>query len=550
VAKSLRKNKNMKLLSTSLLLAISLTATSLTAAKAPNFILIYADDLGYTQTSVAMMKERPETAHALHQTPNLDQLAANGMRFSNAYAPSPVCTSSRASIQHGKTTARVGCISLHDVVAAKKRVDLGANLSLAEMFKEADEDYVTAIFGKGCSPMGWFKDHGYDETDFIHKHPNGNGHGDWWEPADKTPIPLDDPKRLFSLAKTSTDFLKARAEDAKPFYLMISHYALHVRNMSLKSTRAKYLEIVAERNGIAGGIPDISRFDDNAVDMPKNLRAHWEKANYAAMVEDMDTSIGIVLDELEALGLADDTYVIFTSDNGGGSSNAPLQGGKAKMWEGGLRVPMIATGPGIPADTQCDTPVAQWDYLTTFHDLAGSATPLPEDLDGVSLRPALEQGNAGQLDERDTGFVFHFPAFYTVPITAYRDGDYKLMRQLNTGEIKLFNLVDDMGETKDLSQAMPEKTADMVRKMDAYLEKVGAWTMEEVYETRMEELGMWVDRGQQEVSRIQQDLEAAGLSPEKRQQFSAELKSKQATLKRHSDALAKQPSIMASERWM
>ena len=540
----------MKLLSTSLLLAISLTATSLTAAKAPNFILIYADDLGYTQTSVAMMKERPETAHALHQTPNLDQLAANGMRFSNAYAPSPVCTSSRASIQHGKTTARVGCISLHDVVAAKKKVDLSANLSLAEMFKEADEDYVTAIFGKGCSPMGWFKDHGYDETDFIHKHPNGNGHGDWWEPADKTPIPLDDPKRLFSLAKTSTDFLKARAEDEKPFYLMISHYALHVRNMSLKSTRAKYLEIVAERNGISGGIPDISRFDDNAIDMPKNLRAHWEKANYAAMVEDMDTSIGIVLDELEALDMADDTYVIFTSDNGGGSSNAPLQGGKAKMWEGGLRVPMIATGPGIPADTQCDIPVAQWDYLTTFHDLAGSATPLPEDLDGVSLRPVLEQGNAGQLDERDTGFVFHFPAFYTVPITAYRDGDYKLMRQLNTGEIKLFNLVDDMGETKDLSQAMPEKTADMVRKLDAYLEKVGAWTMEEVYETRMEELEMWVERGQKEVSRILQDLEAAGLSPEKRQQFSAELKSKQATLKRHSDALAKQPSIMASERWM
>lgn len=535
----------MKYLIISLLLTVSLVAE-----KAPNFILIYADDLGYTQTSVAMMKERPETAHALHRTPKLDQLAAKGMRFSNAYAPSPVCTSSRASIQHGKTTARVGCISLHDVVAAKKKVDLGANLSLAEMFNEAGKDYVTAIFGKGCSPMGWFKDHGYDETDFIHKHPNGNAHGDWWEPADKTPIPPDDPKRLFSLAKTSTDFLKARAEDEKPFYLMISHYALHVRNMSLKSTRAKYLEILAGSNGIVGGIPDISRFDDNALDMPKNLRAHWEKANYAAMVEDMDTSVGIVIDELEALGLADNTYVIFTSDNGGGSSNAPLQGGKAKMWEGGLRVPMIATGPGIPANTQCDTPVAQWDLLTTFHDLAGSAAPLPEDLDGVSLRPVLEQGNAGQLDERDTGFVFHFPAFYTVPITAYRDGDYKLMRHLNTGEIKLFNLVDDMGETKDLSVAMPEKTADMVRKLDAYLEKVGAWTMEEVYKTRIEELEMWVERGQQEVSRIQQELEAAGLSPEKRQRFSAELKSKQATLKRHSDALEKQPSIMASERWM
>jgi uncharacterized HAD superfamily protein len=124
------------------------------------------------------------------------------------------------------------------------------------------------------------------------------------------------------------------------------------------------------------------------------------------------------------------------------------------------------------------------------------------------------------------------------------------MRQLNTGEIKLFNLVDDMGESKDLSQAMPEKTADMVRKLDAYLEKVGAWTMEEVYAARMEELEMWVERGQKEVSRIQQDLEAASLSLEQRQQFSAELESKQATLKRHSDALTKQPSIMASERWM
>jgi|TARA_B100001093_G_scaffold142307_1_gene134785 arylsulfatase A-like enzyme len=532
------------------ILTLPFFVAALQAEKAPNFILIYADDLGYTQTSVPMMKERPATAHALHQTPNLDQLAAEGMRFSNAYAPSPVCTSSRASIQHGKTTARVGCISLHDVVAAKKQVDLGDNLSLAEMLHEANKDYITAIFGKGCSPMGWFKDHGYDETDFIHLHPNSNGHGDWWEPADKTPIPLDDPKRMFSLAKTSTDFLKARADDKKPFYLMISHYALHVRNRSLKSTRAKYLDIVAKENDITGGIPDISRYDDNATDMPKNLRALWEKANYAAMVENMDSSIGIVLDELKSLGLDDNTYVFFTSDNGGGVSNAPLQGGKAKMWEGGLRVPMIASGPGIPADTQCDTPVAQWDYLTTFHDLAGSHAPLPDDLDGVSLRPVLEQGNAGQLKDRDTGFVFHFPAFYTVPITAYRDGDYKLMRQLNTNEIKLFNVVDDMGETKDLSKAMPEKTADMIRKLDAYLEKVGAWTMEEVYETRLEELNMWKENRQKEVSLIQQKLKATDLSPAMRKQLNKELKSNQALLKKQTDKLANQSSIQNSASWM
>ena len=494
------------------ILTLTLSGVALCAEKAPNFILIYADDLGYTQTSVPMMKERPDTAHALHQTPNLEKLAASGMRFSNAYAPSPVCTSSRASIQHGKTTARVGCVSLHDVVAAKRGVDLGANLSLAEMFLESDQDYVTAIFGKGCSPMGWFKDHGYMVTDFIHQNPNGNGHGDWWEPADKTPIPLDDPKRLFSLAKSTTDFLKERADDEKPFYLMISHYALHVRNMSLKSTRAKYLQIIAEQHGIEGGIPDISRFDDNAADMPKNLRAHWERANYAAMMEDLDTSTGIVLDELEALGLADNTYIFFTSDNGGGASNAPLTGGKAKMWEGGIRVPMIVSGPGIPADTQCDTPVAQWDYLSTFHDLSGSKASLPDDLDSVSLRPVLEKGNAGQLAERDTGLVFHFPAHYTVPITAYRDGDYKLMRQLNTGEIKLFNVVDDMGETQDLAQSMPEKVAEMTRKLDAYLEKIDAWTMEEVYATRTEELEMWVTRGEKEIATIEAQLGEANLS--------------------------------------
>ena len=110
------------------LYALLLLAAPMAAEKAPNFILIYADDLGYTQTSVPMMRERPETAHELHQTPHLEKLAASGMRFSNAYAPSPVCTSSRASIQHGKTTARVGCVSLHDVVAKQRGIDFGDNL--------------------------------------------------------------------------------------------------------------------------------------------------------------------------------------------------------------------------------------------------------------------------------------------------------------------------------------------------------------------------------------------------------------------------------------
>lgn len=532
-----------------IILLFVLAATAVHAQEAPNFVFIYADDLGYTQTSVPMMRDRPELAHKLHQTPNLEKLAKRGMRFSNAYCPSPVCTSSRASIQFGMTTARVGCISIHDVVMNKKQVDFEKNLSIAEMFKEADKGYVTAFFGKGCTPLKWFKDHGYDVTDFIHTHPNGNAHGDWWEPTTKTPIPADDPKRVFSLAKTSINFLKERSKDKKPFYMMVSHYAVHVRNTSLKSTREKYLKILAKQRDIGGGVPDISRFDKNADEMPKNLRSIWETANYAAMMENMDSSIGIVLDELKAQGLEENTYVIFSSDNGGGQSNAPLQGGKAKMWEGGLRIPMIVAGPGIPANSQCDKPVAQWDYLTTMHDLVGSTAALPNNLDGISLRPVLEHGNNGQLKNRDTGLVFHFPAHYTVPITSYRDGDFKLMRHLNTGEIKLFNVVKDMGESNDLSKTMPEKTADMVRKLDTYLEKVGAWKMKEVYATRLEELEKWIADDTEKVAKINQQLKTDNLDAPDRKKLDAKLKSAQSRRTHHLNNLQKLNQDRHSVRW-
>ena len=540
----------MRLLTFSLLtLAVTFAVARVHAEESPNFVIIYADDLGYTQTSVPMMKGRPELAHKLHQTPSLERLASRGMRFSNAYCPSPVCTSSRASIQHGKTTARVGCISIHDVVMNKREIDLGKNLSIAEMIKEADDEYVTAFFGKGCTPMRWFKEHGYDVTDFNHKTPNGNAHGDWWEPAYKTPIPLDDPKRVFSLARTAQQFLDQRGKDQKPFYMMVSHYAVHVRNTSLKSTREKYLRLLATEHDIQGGIPDISKFDTNADAMPKKLQALWEKANYAAMMENMDASIGMVLDELKSQGLEENTYVIFSSDNGGGQSNAPLQGGKAKMWEGGLRVPMIVAGPGIAANSQCDKPVAQWDYLTTMHDLVGSNVALPDDLDGISLRPVLENGNRGQLAERDTGFVFHFPAHYTTPITAYRNGDFKLMRQLNSGELKLFNVVNDMGERNDLTQELPVKTAEMVRDLDAYLKKVGAWTMQEVYATRAEELENWIMQDQQRIADLTRQLNEPDVSELAREGLNEELADLLARLKHHRSNLEKLNKDRESQRW-
>ena len=276
------------------------------------------------------------------------------------------------------------------------------------------------------------------------------------------------------------------------------------------------------------------------------MKSHWERANYAAMMENMDTSIGMVLDRLNQLGMQKNTFVIFSSDNGGGASNKPLQGGKARMWEGGIRVPMIVAGPGIPANSQCDLPVAQWDYLPTMHKLSGSETPLPKDLDGVNLRSVLKKGNEGKLPKRDTGLVFHFPAYYTIPITSYRDGDYKLMRHLNTGEIKLFNVAKDMGETKDLSASMPEKRDSMVRNLDAYLKKVGAWTMEEVYETRLDELNKWIGEKQQQISDCQKKLKN---SPDDKQ-IKVQLKQAQDSLSKFQKTRSHVLANQSSSNWL
>ena len=216
------------------------------------------------------------------------------------------------------------------------------------------------------------------------------------------------------------------------------------------------------------------------------------------------------------------------------------------MWEGGIRVPMIVAGPNVEANSQCDVPVAQWDYLSTMHDLSGSFAPLPENLDGVSLRPVLEKGNVGKLAKRDTGFVFHFPAFYTIPITSYRDGDYKLMRHLNTGETKLFNVAKDMGETRELSKSMPEKKAAMVRKLDAYLQKVGAWTMEEVYETRFEELDKWISEKKKQLADCKEDLRENPKDKSHRERLKKAKESIAKLLKNRSQVEANQ----ASSNWL
>lgn len=451
------------------------------AAERPNFVIIYADDLGYADTSVQMMDADPSTRHDFIQTPGLERLAAMGARFSAAYSPTPTCTGSRLSIQMGKSPARLHYRNVFDVLSQKQRPDgYDDDFTMAEMLKQSDQNYVTAMFGKGCSTMGRLDQAGYDITDERPGEPggNGNGHGSWWDPKKKTPFPPDNPKRIHSLRKDSVAFIN-RYAGKQPFFLMVSHYAPHVPHMATKEA----LERVKQRWVAAGR-------DTEKIDSPASSVSN--EITYAAMIEEMDQTVGAIIDALKAKGELDNTYIVFTSDNGGGASqkrkidgvtrrfNGPLQEGKRSIFEGGIRVPTVIAGPEIKPGSQCDVPIVQWDFLPTFHDLSDSQTPLPSDVDGGRLRDVFVNGNNGKVDRAAPGLIFHYPCHYHPPISAIIIDDFKLMRHLNSGELKLFNIKTDYREEHDLTSMMPEKVAEMDAIREQYVRDVDGGTIQQV----------------------------------------------------------------------
>jgi len=460
------------------------------SAKAPNFILIYADDLGYADTSVQMMDAEPSTQNAFIQTPGIERLAEMGARFTAAYAPSPTCTASRISIQHGQSTAKIQYRNVFDVLSQVQRPDgYEAEITMAEMLKDLGTNYITAHFGKGCSAMGRFDEAGYDLTDENPGEPggNGNGHGSYWDPIkDKTPFPPDNPKRMHSLRKDAAGFLKKHA-GKQPFFMMVSHYAPHIpfvcTREAFERTKKRWIAAGYDTKGLEA-------LNDDPVNNPKGEAN--KKITYAAMVEEMDLTLVDVLDALEQTGELENTYIIFTSDNGGGHSekrkvdgeirrfNGPLQEGKRSIYEGGIRVPTVISGPGIKAGSQCDVPIVQWDFLPTFHDLSGSEAPMPPNTDGGSLRPVFKKGNKGKVKRIAPGIIHHYTCHYHPPISSIIMGDYKLMRHLNSNEFKLFNLKSDYREEKNLASAMPEKVKEMDQACRKYVKKVDGGTAEQV----------------------------------------------------------------------
>lgn len=439
--------------------ALLLTAASATlspAAQSPNIVFILADDLGWNATSVAMDPDVPYSKSDYYQTPNLERLAANGTRCSQSYAAAPICTPSRRSIHYGMTPAR------QHGERFPSTFNLREHESIPQALKKINPAYATALFGKWGSQMGAAPaEIGYDESD---------GPTDNWVGGMKFPHPeveflyriKDDPKQSFGIAGRAVAFIEQCAQEKRPFFLNVSFYAVHHDIECRMDTLQKYKGRRGEH--------------------------HFNEA-YAAMLDDMDAAIGRILASVQAAGIADNTYIVFTSDNGGepgygmgnfntdalkqnDSLNYPLKNGKGSLFEGGLRVPFIASGPGIAKGAVCRRPFAGWDLFPTLLELAGGTTGnLPPEIDGRSIRSALL---ALPSAAEPAALVFHSPYMDGRKMSALVEGQYKLIRCRDTDATYLIDLKSDLSESRDVSSQYPEITDRLQREMDRYLQNVNA----------------------------------------------------------------------------
>lgn len=460
---------------TLLTLLFSLAVVSAVSAQQepPNVVLIVADDLGWADLGCYGSR--------YHHTPSLDRLAREGVRFTQGYAAGPVCSPTRAALMTGKYPAR-----LHLTDWLPGRPDMPAQRLLRPPFRQElpleettlaellhTAGYATASIGKwhlggtGFEPTK----QGFDL----------NIAGDAAGSPKSYFAPFDqkggrDGKFLPALEQASpgeylTDRLATEAEQFidhnrdRPFFLYLPHFAVHTPLAAKKDLLRKYEEepkpILPQNNPI-----------------------------YAAMLESLDESVGRVLARLDALKLADRTIVIFTSDNGGlatiegpntpSTSNSPLREGKGYLYEGGLRVPLLVKWPGrAKPGTVCETPACSIDIVPTLAEICG--VPLAVAVDGVSLVRLLRQsGDLPVSQSQGRPLFWHYPHYSNQggrPGGAVRDGDDKLIEFYETGRLELFNLRNDAGESTNLADKFPEKTAELTARLRAWRGNVAAQDM-------------------------------------------------------------------------
>jgi len=425
----------------------------------PNFIVILSDDQSWVGTSWRMIPESPGTASDYFRTPNIERMAGQGMVFSSGYSPAPFCCPTRRSLQVSQTPARHEYQEDREGWPAIYR----QQLNIPRLLKQADPRYRTAHFGKwdhrydNISPA----DQGYEMSDGATGNGDGNGTGNGSGKKTGKTFQLRDPKLINSLTDRACAFLEQQVREERPFYMQVSHYAVHL--------------------DIQHSATAMERVESLTPGKKHNLET------FAAMTDDLDTGIGRLMEKVRELGLLENTYIFFMSDNGGRSSlpgskdrglglNHPLRGGKSSMYEGGIRVPFIVLGPGVKAGSVSPVPVTGLDILPTMADLAGYQPALPERMDGGSIKPVLQNAGVGEVKRQRPYLIFH-QAFDRTAQSAIRWGDFKLVKTWKSGQLELFNLSKDLSEANNLAAKLPQKTAELDQTLTTFLSQVKATTV-------------------------------------------------------------------------
>ncbi|MDG2180624.1 MAG: sulfatase [Mariniblastus sp.] len=432
-----------------------------TRADDPNIILIFIDDLGWKDVGCY--------GNDFIDTPNIDRLASEGMRFTDFYASGAVCSPTRCAVQSGQNQARIG-ITAHipghwrpfeRVITPLTTMALPLDtVTVAESMRTAG--YSTGYVGKwhlGQGAQFQPKHQGYDFSAVI-SGPHLPGRYRVLDSEGQKP--KAGQYRTEFEADVCVDFINRNKQ--KPFFLMLSPFAVHI---PLGAMAAK-----------------VEKYEDRAVELKRDL----PHPVYAAMVEHCDDLVGRIVEAVDAAGITENTMIVFTSDNGGlyrrydyrpaaddnVATQDPLKGEKGTLYEGGVRVPLIVKYPPVvKANSVCAEPTISHDFYPTFVELAGGVLPKNQTIDGLSLLPLLEQPQAKLARQ---SLHWHYPHYHHGrPASSIRERDWKLIEFLDgTDEVEIYHLADDLGETRNLVEEKPGRVADLKKKLQRWRTDVSA----------------------------------------------------------------------------
>lgn len=465
-------------------------AVSKTINKSPNVLFFIADDLGWMDLGCYGSK--------FYESPNIDQLAREGMLFTNAYAACPVSSPTRAAFQTGRYPARIGITDWipgnYYKGASKGLIDKNApalppenvlnlplsEITIGEMLKT--KGYKTAHIGKwhlAEDSLNFPQYQGYDLNigGCAKGHPNG-----YFAPYNNPYLP-DGPQGEYLTDRLGDECVKVLQQfQHQPFFISYQFYQVHLP-LTGKPDKVQYFKDKAKQIGLDAIKNEINNYADFNKTLPFSLKKYKEKLVqnnpvYAAMIASMDENVGKVIAELKRLGLYDNTIIIFTSDNGGltgPTTNLPLRAGKGFLYEGGVREPLIAKWNGhFPTGQVSNTLVSTVDYFPTILDLLGISASKNVAIDGVSIKPALEGKN------QHRGPIFwHYPHYHGDggrPAGAIRKGDFKLIEFFDTGEIELYNLKTDISERTNLAKSNTQMAHHLLKKLRKWQHSINAKT--------------------------------------------------------------------------